>query len=69
MVFSEHLLDHEVELEKYYKAKGDKDAAAKIKGIPKERKDLKKEDEAIMEDREDERRQNLFILMGASSSC
>jgi predicted Zn finger-like uncharacterized protein len=64
MVFSEHILDHEEVLAKYYKEKGEKDAATKIQGIPKERKDLKKEDEAIVSDKEDERRTHLFIMMG-----
>jgi predicted Zn finger-like uncharacterized protein len=64
MVFNEHILDHEDVLTEYYKKTGDKDAAAKMKGIPKDRKDLKKEDAAIVEDKEDERRQNLFIMMG-----
>jgi predicted Zn finger-like uncharacterized protein len=66
MVFSEHILDHEEVLEKHYKVSGDKDAATKIKGIPKDRKDLKKEDAAVVEEKEDERRTNLFILMGIS---
>jgi len=66
MVFSEHILDHEEVLEAHYKKTGDKDAATKIKGIPKDRKDLKKDDAATVEQEEDDRRTHLFILMGIS---
>jgi hypothetical protein len=64
MVFSPTILDHEEVLERHYKQKGDKDAASKIKSIPKERKDLKKEDLAVVEDAEADEYVWRFILMG-----
>jgi hypothetical protein len=64
MVFMDHIFDHETFLEKHYKKLGTKEAADKIKSIPKERKDVKKEDLAALEEAEDERRIQLFISLG-----
>jgi DNA-directed RNA polymerase subunit M/transcription elongation factor TFIIS len=64
MVFSEHLIDHADFLEKKYKKAGGADTAGKIKSIPKERKDIKKEDLAELEDAESEERKWDFVQMG-----
>lgn len=55
-VFSEHLLNHMDELQNYYNKKGGVDAKKNIDKIPKERKNLKKEELAIVEDLEDDER-------------
>ncbi len=65
MVFSDSVIDHEKFLEKYYKEKGTKDAADKIKSIPKERKEItNKEELAALEDAEDAERIGRFIAIG-----
>jgi predicted Zn finger-like uncharacterized protein len=64
MVFSDHLISHEVFLERKYKSSGDKDAKSKIQSIPKDRKDIKKEELAELEEAESELRKWDFIQMG-----
>ena len=65
MVFSDSVVDYEKVLEKHYKDKGGKDAAEKIKSIPKERKEVtNKEELAVLEDAEDAERIVRFIALG-----
>ena len=65
MVFSDSVIDYDKVLEKYYREKGTKDAAEKIKSIPKERKEItNKEELAILEAEEDDARILRFIAMG-----
>jgi hypothetical protein len=65
MVFSDSVIDYEKVLEKHYREKGTKDAAEKIKSIPKERKEITdKEDLAFLEEAEDEERIVRFIAIG-----
>jgi predicted Zn finger-like uncharacterized protein len=63
MVFSDSPVDYVTVLEKHYKDKQDKNAIERLKSI-KERKDLKDEDLAIVEEAEDAARVIRFIVMG-----
>jgi hypothetical protein len=64
MVFSESSVDYYTVLEKYYKGQGGKDAENKIKGIPKERKDLKDQEKAVVEEEEEKDHVWRFEMMG-----
>lgn len=64
MVFSESSVDYYTVLEKHYKSQGTKEAEGKIKGIPKEYKDLKDEEKAIVEAEEEKDHEWRFYKMG-----
>jgi hypothetical protein len=64
MVFAEHVVDHQEFLETHYKREGGKDAKNKLASIPKDRKDVKPEELALIEEAEEQQIFWRFINLG-----